>query len=107
MAHIVMMLEQKVFTREDSVKLLTGLRDIEKLGVEGFPLDPEYQGVHPAIEAALVKRYGYEVGGRILTGRARGDVHHTAARLTVRDKVVEILDEIIALREVLLPLAEQ
>ena len=107
MAHVVMMHEQEVFSREDSAKLLTGLRDIEALGVERFPLDPEYQGVHPAIEAALVKRYGYEVGGRILTGRARGDVHHTAGRLTVRDKLIEVLDEIIALREVILQLAEQ
>ncbi len=107
MAHVVMMHEQGVFTREDSIKLLTGLRDIEALGVEKFPLDPEYQGVHPAIEADLVKRYGYEVGGRILTGRARGDVHHTAARLTVRDRLIEVLDEIIGLREVILKLAEQ
>lgn len=107
MAHVVMMHEQEVFNREDSAKLLRGLKDIEALGVEGFPLDPEYQGVHPAMEAFLVKRYGYEVGGRILTGRARGDVHHTAARLTVRDKLIEVLDEIIALREVILRLAEQ
>ena len=107
MAHVVMMHEQGVFKREDSIKLLTGLRDIEALGVERFPLDPEYQGVHPAIEAELVKRYGYEVGGRILTGRARGDVHHTAARLTVRDKLVEVLDEILALREEILKLAQQ
>jgi argininosuccinate lyase len=106
MAHVLMMHEQNVFSRDDSMKLLTGLRDIEKLGVEGFPLDPEYQGVHPAIEAALVKRYGYEVGGRILTGRARGDVHHTAARLTVRDKLLEVLDEILGLRKVILILAE-
>jgi len=107
MAHVVMMHEQGVFSREDSIKLLEGLREIEALGVERFPLDPEYQGVHPAIEADLVKRYGYEVGGRILTGRARGDVHHTAGRLTVRDKLLEVLDEIIALREVILRLAEQ
>ncbi|MBI3068834.1 MAG: FAD-binding protein, partial [Betaproteobacteria bacterium] len=76
MAHVVMMCEQGVFSREDSEKLLTGLKEIESLGVEGFPLDPEYQGVHPCIEADLVRRYGYEVGGKILTGRSRGDVHN-------------------------------
>jgi argininosuccinate lyase len=34
MAHIVMMHEEEVFSGEDSAKLLTGLRDIQELGVE-------------------------------------------------------------------------
>jgi len=105
MAHVIMMCEQGVFSREDSSKLLTGLKEIEALGVEGFPLNPEYEGVHPCIEADLVGRYGYEVGGRILTGRARGEVHNTGGRLTVRDRVLEVLDEVIGLREVLVKLA--
>ena len=77
MAHVVMMTEQGVFSKEDSSKLLKGLKEIESLGVAGFPMSPEYQSIHPNMEAFLVKRYGYEVGGQILTGRARGDVQHT------------------------------
>ena len=107
MAHVVMMCEQGVFSREDSEKLLTGLKEIESLGVEGFPLNPEYEGVHPCIEADLVRRYGYEVGGKILTGRSRGDVHNTAGRLTVRERLLEVLQELIELREVFLRLAEE
>ena len=107
LAHVVMMCEQGVFSREDSEKLLTGLKEIESLGVEGFPLNPEYEGVHPCIEADLVRRYGYEVGGKILTGRSRGDVHNTAGRLTVRERLLEVLQELIELREVFLRLAEE
>ena len=34
MAHILMMHEEEVCSGEDSAKLLTGLRDIQELGVE-------------------------------------------------------------------------
>ena len=34
MADIVMMHEEEIFSGEDSAKLLTGLRDIQELGVE-------------------------------------------------------------------------
>jgi len=107
MAHVVMLHEQGVFSAAESGQLLTGLREIEHLGVEKFVFDPEYQGVHPCIEADLVRRYGYDVGGKILTGRSRGDVHHTAERLAVREALLEVLDEILSVREVFLKLAEE
>ncbi len=107
MAHVVMMHEQRALSTDESAKLLAGLREIEHLGVEKFVLNPEYQGVHPCIEADLVRRYGYEVGGKILTGRSRGDVHHTGERLSVRERLLEVLEEILALREVFLKLAEE
>ena len=106
MAHVVMMHEEGVFSAEESGKLLAGLKDIDRLGVENFVLNPEYQGVHPCIEADLVRRYGYEVGGKILTGRSRGDVHHTGERLAVRDKLLDVLEDLLELREVFLELAE-
>ncbi len=107
MAHTIMLAEQEIISREDAAALLRTLQGIEEGGIEAFNLDLEAQDIHPNMEAFLINKLGENVGGKILTGRSRADAQYTPDRMILRNRTLEALEEIIKLREVLLPLAQK
>lgn len=107
LAHVVMLAETGVVGRADATALLGALRDIERVGVEGFRLDLEAQDIAPNVEAILIDRLGEAIGGKILTGRSRADAQYTPDRMTLRDRTLGGLEAIVGCLRVLLDRAGQ
>ena len=59
------------------------------------------------LESRLIDMVGEDVGGRMHSGRSRNDEVATCIRLALRDELTGLLEEIFALRDALLTLAEK
>lgn len=107
-AHCVMLYKQKIISRPDAKKILTGLLEIEKLALQNkFILDPEKEDVHTNIEAWLIEKYGIESAGKLHTARSRNDQSATDPRLFSKDQILNYVKNLINLVESLIEKGEK
>jgi len=107
-AHSLMLEECGLISTQTLAGILRGLDDVERLYQAGkFPLSPDQEDVHMNIEAHVTSTEGVEVGGWMHIGRSRNDQTCCDIRLYLRDIALHWLDEIKALGDSLLSLAEQ
>lgn len=106
-AHANMLGECGIISKEDSIKIIGGLKailaDIENGSLE---FDMTAEDIHMFIEAELTKRLG-DVGKRLHTSRSRNDQVALDIRLYLRDQIAEIKLLVKKLLETLCTLAEK
>ncbi|MDD6735960.1 MAG: argininosuccinate lyase, partial [Clostridiales bacterium] len=106
-AHAAMLGKQGIIAKEDSEKIIAGLKeilsDIEAGKVE-FLIDAE--DIHMNIEKLLTDKIG-DSGKRLHTGRSRNDQVALDIRMYLMDEIDEISQMIKALMTTLVSLAEQ
>ncbi len=105
-AHMVELHRQGVIPKADAAKILETLRWMESEGIDHFEMDPSLEDLMPNIEGIVVSRLGEAIGGKLLTGRARGEVTNVAIRLLLRENYLELLQELNGLRHAVLDLAK-
>jgi argininosuccinate lyase len=104
-AHVQMLAEQKLVTRDELKQIRSGLIEIgEKIADGRFKFKKEYEDIHMAIEAALVAKIG-DAGKKLHTGRSRNDQVATDIRLWMRDRVEILQAKITLLQKALVKLA--
>lgn len=91
-AHVVMLKEQDIITNGDCSAILKGLNTIKNEGIG--KLDTSYEDVHIALEARLIELVGEDTGGRMHSGRSRNDEVATCIRFTLRDELINIMEEL-------------
>ena len=96
MAHSIMLKEQEIIKAEDCSAILQGLFKIRDEGIES--LDYSYEDIHISLEAKLIDMVGEEIGGRMHSGRSRNDEVATCMRIRLRDELLSLMEELIALR---------
>jgi argininosuccinate lyase len=101
-AHAVMLVEQDIIPRDDGVRILRALSDID--GTYAKARRKIGGGGHSG-EAYLIDKLGLEIGGQLHLGRSSADLIAVAVRVEQRDWILETLDGIIALNQTLLDLA--
>lgn len=100
MAHLVMLVKQKIIISKIASKLLKGLQEIIKLDQKGkFILKKELEDVHSNVEMYLIEKYGLEVGGYLRLGIARNDQVYTDTRMFMREKIILVSKQLIELIE--------
>jgi argininosuccinate lyase len=103
-AHLVMLAEESLIPRADAAGMLGALREMEASGIVETR-SASRGGMHSG-EQYLIRRLGYEVGGRIHLGRSTGDMGTVARRLRERRRLLGLCSELVQLRGRLLPVAE-
>ncbi len=106
-AHMTELYDKKVISRNDARKILETLRWIRKKGIGHFALDPSIEDLMPNIEAIVISKLGESVGGKILTGMARGEPMYVSAILLLRRKILNLLEEVYELRKRIIELASR
>ncbi len=106
-AHVKMLCQVNIISREEGKSILKGLDQIEKELIEGkFNFSRELEDIHMNIEGRLKQILG-ETAGKIHTARSRNDQIATDLRLWVREASEEIQKRIIDLMKVILGKAEE
>jgi len=106
-AHAQMLTKQKLITKVEFSKIKTGLLEIDKQIDSGkFNFKKEYEDIHMAIEAALIKKIG-EAGEKLHTGRSRNDQIATDIRLWMRDEIISLQSKIMGLQKAFVKLADK
>ena len=101
-AHVVMLMEQKIIQPQDGSKILKAL-----LKLRNVPLDPAAEDVHMAVEEAVLKETGPEVGGNLHIAKSRNDQVTTAIRMQLRNELVAVMLQVVQMEESLLVTAEK
>jgi argininosuccinate lyase len=104
-AHAKMLGRRAIISREDSVKIVEGLREIAREIESGkFRFREDLEDIHMNIESVLIKRIG-EAGGKLHTGRSRNDQIALDLRLYLREETEKILTLIKEFQQTLLSIA--
>ncbi|MCK4397611.1 MAG: argininosuccinate lyase, partial [Methanophagales archaeon] len=110
-AHVVMLEERDIISREQSRDILNGLIAVEQRGAAEFIeqelLAHAYDDVHTAIESVLIRELGEGTGGRMHTGRSRNDEVATCIRIALRDDLIELMKDVNELRSAVIAKAAE
>ncbi|MHC1586117.1 MAG: lyase family protein, partial [Candidatus Hecatellaceae archaeon] len=102
-AHVIMLQEQRIITREEAGKILEALEALKAEWQRGeVKLDPrKFEDIHELVEAYVIGRLGVEVGGKMHTGRSRNDQVALDVRLTLRRRLLRLWEAVLRLAETL------
>lgn len=103
-AHVIMLIEQGLVTKEDGAAMLQAFLAMEAEGSEA--VRHRIGGAGHSGEALLIQKLGMEIGGRLHLGRSSGDLLAVTIRIEERDRILDILRGISILNKTLLGLAE-
>jgi len=106
-AHAKMLGNQGIIPKEDSVKIIDGLKDILKeieAGNVSFDIDAE--DIHMNVEKLLTEKIG-DAGKRLHTGRSRNDQVALDVRMYLKEETEEISAMVKHLMNVLVELASE
>jgi len=105
-SHVKMLGECGIIPQSDAETIANGLETLAlELESGAAALSPDAEDVHMAVEALLTERIG-PVAGKLHTARSRNDQVATDLRLYVRDAIDGLREQIAALQETLVGLAE-
>jgi argininosuccinate lyase len=101
-AHAKMLAKQGIITKEDSLKIIRGLQEIEHdIKTGSFKFREDLEDIHMNIENALIKKIG-DSGRKLHTARSRNDQVSLDLRLYLREETKEVILLIQKLQETLL-----
>jgi argininosuccinate lyase len=104
-AHLVMLVEQGIVSREEGRAIRTALDAIALEKVRSAPYDTRYEDLFFYVEQQITCGCGDEAAGRLHTARSRNDIDMTMYRMRQRELILGVIEGALALRGVLLALA--
>ncbi|UCF97443.1 MAG: argininosuccinate lyase [Spirochaetaceae bacterium] len=105
LAWITMLAEQKIVPRDSAAAVCGAIRELQGKNPEILrPFVPEYGDVYVHVEKHLEERIGKEHVGHLALARTRPE---PVARMALRDKLLNLLDAVLGMREKLLDTAEE
>ena len=106
-AHVTMLASISVLSNEELDNLNAALDAIQaEIDAGRYAIDPSL-GAHLTLEHQITQRVGEQIGGKVHTGRSRNDQVITAQRLYLRERLLDVHADLLALLEGLLTLAEK
>jgi argininosuccinate lyase len=106
-AHVTMLGEVGLMTKEDSLIAVQALQEIQKEIIGGhFVIEEDAEDVHSQVEFLLTKRIG-DIGKMIHSGRSRNDQVAVDIKLYLRAEVLKIKSEAEELFDLLLSQSEK
>ncbi len=107
LAQGIMLVEQRIIPEDAGRAILAALLEMHPTDPAGTPLDPRLGDILSVREQTLVDRLGADVGGRLHTGRSRGETYNAVLpRLIERDILLTLLEAELDLINSLLRLSE-
>jgi argininosuccinate lyase len=107
LAHTVMLSEVGVISRDEARQILGAVRTWRQRGRSAFPVEPGRGDILPNTELYILDTLGDYVGGKMHTGRSRGDFYVGLSRLKFRPRVLDLLTAALEFRQALLDVAGQ
>lgn len=105
-AHLKMLEEQKLVTSEQAQQIGQA---IQKLDVEYYKTrdyNPQFEDLFFRIENKLIE-LGGDISGNLHIGRSRNDMGIAIYRMTLRKKMITLMQELLNLRKLLIAFAEE
>jgi argininosuccinate lyase len=104
-AHLVMLAETGIVSREDARTIRAALDSIEVEEVRKVRYDGSCEDLFFYLDQVIAKAAGPDIGGRLHTARSRNDIDMTMYRMFQREDVLGVLRATLALRDTFLLIA--
>ena len=104
-AHLVMLAERSIVSREEASTLRHALDTISPGDVRKVEYDGTYEDLFFYLDRLIVGAAGEDAAGRLHTARSRNDIDMTMYRMQQREMILTIVGAVTSLRRVLLELA--
>ncbi|KGR75666.1 argininosuccinate lyase [Ureibacillus manganicus] len=105
-AHLKMLEEQQLVTKEDAKKIGQALYKIDLDYYKQRDYNPKFEDLFFRIEHKLIELAG-DVAGNLHIGRSRNDMGIAIYRMTLRKKLLLLMNELLTLRSSLLVFAQE
>ena len=105
-AHLKMLEEQGLVTKEDATQIGIALKKLDLNYYRIQDYSPQYEDLFFRIENKLIELAG-DVAGNLHIGRSRNDMGIAIYRMTLRKKLLELMRELLTLRDDLIAAAEE
>ncbi|MFW9876372.1 MAG: argininosuccinate lyase [Candidatus Thorarchaeota archaeon] len=106
--HDIMLFEQNILNKHEIKQILIVLEKIKKeIQNNQIHLDGSFEDIHPFIEKSIIDEIGFEIGGKIHTGRSRNDQISVDLRLKIRKELNIISEELFTLVEIFLNISKE
>jgi argininosuccinate lyase len=106
-AHLVMLAEQKIVTRDEAAAIRKALDGISQDEIRKVAYDGTYEDLFYYIDRLVVAGCGEDAAGRLHTARSRNDIDMTMYRMSQRLMILAVIEGTLALRRALVPLADR
>ncbi|MGC4191940.1 MAG: argininosuccinate lyase [Thermomicrobiales bacterium] len=106
-AHILMLVEQGIVTRETGAALFQAFADVEAAGAASFAYDPTVEDLFFAVEGRVIDTVGVDIGGNLQMARSRNDLAAAMSRLLIREHSLRVQRALTAFRATLVDLAAE
>jgi len=103
-AHVIMMAECHVLDRKKAATLLEALG---KIDLNADITETDTEDIHMYVEESVLGAAGQEIGGDLHIGKSRNDQVSTAIRMTLRERLIEVMSALTDVQEKLLVTAEK
>ncbi|EIT87355.1 argininosuccinate lyase [Fictibacillus macauensis ZFHKF-1] len=100
-AHVIMLEETGIIVTKEAAAMLQGLASIQQLEGSQFCYDPAFEDLFFLIDHKLAEEIGSDTAGNLHIGRSRNDLGVTMYRIVLRDHLLQLVTEIVRLKEAL------
>ena len=104
-AHCLMLAKQNIITKNEAKKILKALDQLDLKKINEAKYDGSVEDLYFYIERELGNAIGEEIAGKLHIARSRNDIDITLYRMTLRDEILELIEELMNLRATLISLA--
>lgn len=102
-AHLLMLLDAHLIDHGSAAIVANEMLALEDAGQAGLPNDPALEDLYFNYETALTRRLGNAaLGGSLHVGRSRNDIGATTDRMRARLEVLDLIEQLNAVRRCLL-----
>ena len=105
-AHLKMLEEQQLITKEEVQQIAKAINELDLDYFENQEYNPQFEDLFFRIEHKLIELTG-DVAGNLHIARSRNDMGIAIYRMTLRKKLLNLMEELIALRTSLILFAEE
>lgn len=106
LAHVEMLLHQKILSQEEAALLLKALLKAWRSGPEIIPIHPGRADLYSNLEDWVVDEIGIDVGGKFHIGRSRNDMNCNLSRMMCRAYLIDFALSVCSLIQDLLEKAD-
>lgn len=106
-AHALMLAECGIISGENAAAICTAVAQIRAGGAEAVAYQPGVEDLFFRVESLIIQRVGPEFGGNLQLARSRNDLGQALSRMAIRERILAVSADLLALRGAVDELAQR
>lgn len=106
-AHALMLAECGIISAENAGAICAAVAEIRAGGADAVAYQPGVEDLFFRIESLIIERTGPDFGGNLQLARSRNDLGQALSRMAIRERILAIAADLLALRSAVSDLAQR